>query len=162
MVIIVRLNDSDFLVDVGYAAPLLYPISLDLDEEFITAFGRDKFVIKPKDINSQTKLELFRDGDLMQEYLLNHENRNIEDFNEVINDSFRDDSTFMNCLLVSKYISGKYIMIHNFELIESDQRASKITKIKDKTELVNLVQEIFHISKNITSDVIDDLGLEKD
>lgn len=162
MVIIVNINNSDFLIDVGYGAPLFYPISLDLDEDFILKFGRDKFILKPKDKNSFSKLELVRDGKLVHGYSLNPESRKIEDFDNVINDSFKDESLFMNSLLVSKYVSGKFITIHNFELIESDQRASTVTKIANKEELVNLIHDIFKISRNITSDLIDDLKMTEE
>ncbi|MCF8297718.1 MAG: arylamine N-acetyltransferase, partial [Saprospiraceae bacterium] len=124
MAIIANINDSDFLIDVGYGVPLLYPISLDLDEDFTLRFGHDKYVIKPRNENLYTKLELIRDGKLIHGYLLNPEKRQIKDFDNVINSSFCEDSIFLNSLIVSKYISGKFIMINNFELIESDPRAS--------------------------------------
>ncbi len=154
MVIIVTISNQDFLVDVGFAAPFSYPIPLYLKSDHIISSGHDKYIFKPRDNKGLSRLEMFRNGILKHGYLVKPVAKNIEDFNKVISDSFKNASTFLNSLLITKYISGSFFTIHNLELIESKQYISSISQISNVDELSNLIKKIFNIPLSITREIM--------
>ena len=162
MVIIVTINYKNYFVDVGYAAPFLYPIPLYLKTEYIILAGRDKYIIKPQDNKGFSKLEMFRNDIQKHGYLIRPIAKKIENFNQVISNSYKDDSTFFNSLLITKYISGSFFTIHNMELIESKQNRSTIYQISDMDELANLIERIFNIPLSISREVFKNIKFSGD
>ena len=154
MVIIAAVNNQDFLVDVGYAAPFLYPIPLYSESDHIIWSSRDKYIIKPRDNKGFSQLEMYRNGNLKHGYIVKPVSKKIEDFNKAISDSFKNDSAFFNSILITKYISGSFYSIHNLELSESRQNNSCISKISDKNELCDLIDKIFNIPVPITREIM--------
>jgi hypothetical protein len=67
-------------VDVGYAAPFLVPLPLDLAHDQDIVWGRERYVLKPRDAAGRPRLELHRDGGLRHGYLVNPAPRRIEEF----------------------------------------------------------------------------------
>ena len=146
---IVSIDKKDFLVDVGYAAPFLKPIPLDLDEEYKIALGTDEYFVLPKSENGYSELRMFRNGRLKHGYTAKPYARSISEFETVITDSFRDTSTFLNAILLVRFKSNSSIVIHNFSLIETKDIHSKITKLKSKADLAEKIITHFAIPKNI-------------
>ena len=48
---IVTIDKHEFIVDGGYAAPFLIPLSRDLKTDFVINSGNEKYIVKPKDQN---------------------------------------------------------------------------------------------------------------
>jgi len=46
----ITIDGREYLVDTGYAAPLLEPIPRDLETDY-DKLGRDRYVLKPQDAN---------------------------------------------------------------------------------------------------------------
>jgi arylamine N-acetyltransferase len=119
MASVVCIDGREYLVDVGYAAPFLMPIPLDSGADYILRLGRDRYVLKPKNELGQSRLELYRDGSLKHGYLLKPMPRSIDDFQQVIADSFKPTATFLNSILLARFSQDRSLVIHNFTLIES-------------------------------------------
>ena len=65
---IVNIENHEFLIDTGYASPFSEPIPLYLSNDYIINTGIDRFIIKPKDNNKQSQIELYRNGKLIHGY----------------------------------------------------------------------------------------------
>ena len=162
MVIRVSLGNRDYLVDVGYAAPFIQPVPLYLKEDFSLVSGRNHYLFKPMDALGRTKLLMLRNGTVKHGYSINPEARNIGDFEQVIPESFRPDSTFFNSLLVTKYISGHFSTLHNLEYSEAKGAESKIFPLQDLHELSRFMELKFRIPSEITCKVLPELDLSGD
>ena len=107
MATFVRLDGRDLLVDVGYAAPFYDPLPLDQPAPKSFRFGRDAYVVHPRDAGGRTRLDLLRDGDRVHGYLLKPVPRTIACFRRVIRASYRDDATFMRSLLLVRFFDDQ-------------------------------------------------------
>ena len=162
MVVKVRLEDKDYLVDVGYAAPFIQAIPLHLSEDATVINGRDQYVFKPRNESGCTKLLMFRNGSYKHGYTVRPEARDIEDFKQVISESFSPDSTFFRSLLITKLISGRFCTLHNMEYMEARAEETKIHPIGDLEELIACIEDTFHIPVAITKQLLPGLNLTGD
>jgi len=88
--------------------------------------------------------------------------RRIEDFSEVITNSFRPDSTFLNTVLLTKYKSGCFCVLHNLEFIESTPGRSAVHQLSDLDAMVQRIENTFKIKQSITQDIITGIELTSD
>ncbi|MCX6155343.1 MAG: arylamine N-acetyltransferase [Candidatus Kapabacteria bacterium] len=147
--ITVDFSGTEYLIDVGYAAPFIEPIPLSLFQKYEITFGKFKYIINPKDSNNCTKVEMYWNDNLTHGYLLNSKSRNILDFNNVIKNSFNENSTFLNTILLTKYVSGKYIRINGLEYSQSNFENTLTVTLTNAEELADVIEEYFRIPKNI-------------
>jgi N-hydroxyarylamine O-acetyltransferase len=147
---IVEINHREYLVDVGYAAPFYYPKPLDLSKNYELVFGRDKYILKPKDKRNYSELQLIRDGRNKHGYIVKPHSRSITEFERVIEDSMKSTATFLNAVLLVKYGENSSVVIHNLSLIEIEDSNAIRVQFKDKDELVDQIYLKFSISKDIT------------
>jgi arylamine N-acetyltransferase len=158
LVNIVSLDDREFLVDAGYAAPFLAPLPRDLDEEYVISLGRERYVLNPRDGNGVSRLDLYRDGELVHGYTVKPIPRQIDHFAEVIKASFRDSATFMNSLLLVRLYPGRSVVIRNLSLIESDKSGYRIHELPGRDRLPAAVEEHFSIPREIVSEAVAELA----
>jgi arylamine N-acetyltransferase len=158
LVNVVRVDDRDFLVDAGYAAPFLKPMPLDLSQEWTCSLGRDRFVLSPRDDAGRSRLQMFRDGLPRHGYYLNPKPRRIEEFSGVIAHSFSDEATFMNALLMVRFSDNRSLAINNLEVIESIGLTLTISKIADKAALPSTIEQLFGIPAEIGVIAVNSLG----
>jgi len=163
MVSMVTVEGREYLVDAGYAAPFLAPLPRDLSQDHVIALGRDRYVLKPQDEEGRSRLEFYRNGQPKHGYIARPTPRPIEHFNSVIEDSFADHATFMNALLLVRFLSSsRSSVIHNLELIESHGTESRINRIDNRVELVRVVERHFEIPRTIVAEALADLGQFQD
>ena len=155
MASMVNIEGREFLVDVGYAAPFLWPLPRNLKTVYIIVLGRDRYVLKPQDAEGCSHLELYRDGILKHGYLAKPDPKKLEDFS--IKDTFREDATFMNSLLLARFFPDRSIVIHNLAVIESRGTKSRNYSLKDRDELGQAVEELFGIPHCIVNDAVGEL-----
>jgi arylamine N-acetyltransferase len=158
LVNMVSVEGREFLVDAGYAAPFLKPLPRDLNEDHIVAHGRDRYVLKPKGENGNSRLDLYRDGQLRHGYTAKPIHRKIEYFTRQIDQSFSSESTFMNSLLLVRLFPARSIVIHNLSVIESKGTDFHIHRLSDRVELPALVEEHFSIPREVVAAAISELG----
>jgi N-hydroxyarylamine O-acetyltransferase len=158
MVIMVNVDGREYLVDAGYGAPLLSPMPRDLATDYVVALGRDRYVLKPQDDGGRSRLELYRDGKLKHRYLAKPEARRIEEFRQVIAESFRPDATFLNSVLLTRFYSDRAVMIHNLTVVESHGSESMVRSLASRDQLVAAVEEHFDMPRAIVADAVHELG----
>ncbi len=155
---LVDLDGSQYLVDGGYAAPVLEPMSLDrtLDQEIRA--GRDRYVLKPRDTHGRSRLDHHRDGRLRHGYLVNPAPRRIEEFAGIIADSFRADATFMNALLVVRFSGHCSLTLRNLTLTEA-AAASWRSREVSRRELPLVIEQEFGIPRAIAGQALEGVEL---
>lgn len=162
LVILATVDGHEYLVDAGYGAPFLEPLPRDLNADHVVTLGRDRFVLKPQDAGSRSRLDMYRDGQLRHGYMVKPAARRIEDFAEVIANSFRPTATFLNSVLLTRFWQGRSIVIHNLTLVESEGRRSEILPLADRDELVTRIEEHFGMPHSIVADIVSGLGVLQD
>ncbi|MBZ5723047.1 MAG: arylamine N-acetyltransferase [Acidobacteriia bacterium] len=162
MVSIVQLDSREYLVDAGYAAPFLAPLPRDLGADYAIMLGRDRYVLKPQDAEGRSQLELYRDGVAKHGYRVKPAPRKIEDFQQVIADSFRASATFMNSVLLARFYPNRSVVIHNLTRIESQGTSSTMHSLENRDALIAQIEEHFGIPPNITAEAVGGLGLQED
>ncbi len=158
LVNIVTVDEREFLVDAGYAAPFLKPLPRDLKQDHVITLGRDRYVLKPKDKNGCSSMELHRDGQLKHGYTAKPIPRQIGHFARVIEESYRDSATFMNALLLVRLYTNRSIVIHNLSIIESEGPNYHIHRLAGRDELPTVVEKHFSIPLAIVSEAVAELG----
>jgi len=158
---IVNIENRDFIVDLGYAAPFLEPIPLDLPNDYTINMGVDRYIFKPQNSNKQSHLELYRNGKLIHGYWVNPKARKIDEFQQVIEESFNESSTFMNALLLTRFDSGNFIVINNMSIIRSSGKISKKYSIDTIEQLAVVINKYFHIPKSIIVESVDNLQMQE-
>jgi N-hydroxyarylamine O-acetyltransferase len=155
---LVSLDASQYLVDGGYAAPFLEPMCLDLTLDHVVPWGRDRYVLKPRDSDGRPRLEHHRDGRLRHSYRVNPAPRQIEEFAGVIADSFRADATFMNALLVVRFSEARSLTLRNLTLTEADAASWRSREV-GRHELPLVIEREFGIPRAIASEALDGVEL---
>jgi len=158
LVIRVLLDSREYLIDVGYAAPFDIPLPRDLHEDYVIRSGEDRYVLKPQDSGGRSRLEMYHDGVLKHGYIAKPEARSITEFSDVILDSFRYDSTFMNSILLTRFLEDRFIIIHNLTLTKTCGEVYEQRVLADRDELTQAVDELFGIPAHITAGVVQKLG----
>jgi len=155
---IIAVDGREYLVDTGYAAPLLEPIPRDLTVDYEMTLGRDRYVLAPQDADRCSRLDLYRDGALRHGYLVRPVPRTIEDFSEVIAGSFRPDATFLNSLLLARFYSDASMVIHNQTLIQSEKNHSSVRVLANHGELIAAIEKHFGMPNEIVAEAVSQLG----
>jgi arylamine N-acetyltransferase len=162
LVIKVMLEEKEYLVDVGYAAPFIQPIPLFLKEDYEIVSGRNRYVVEPRDHAGCTRILMYRNEKPKHGYTVKPEARNFADFQQVILKSFQADANFLNSILITKYMAGRFCTLHNLEYSEATGSKRTLHQILHTDELANKVEEVFAIPAAITRKVLDGLELSGD
>jgi len=158
LVNMVTLDGREYLVDGGYGAPLLKPIPLDLGEDYAVEPGNERYVLSPRDNRGYSHMGHYRDGQLIHGYTAKPIGREISYFLEVIRDSFSDKSTFMNGLAIIRFYPNRSLAIRNFNLIESEGRNIKISKMGGREELLRVAKEVFSVPPEVLTDAMNEIA----
>ena len=159
---IVDLNGSEYLVDGGNAAPFLEPIPRDTGSDYSITSGNSVYNLKPADNMGRSEMQLFRNGELIHNYIAKPEPRNIDYFTDVIIDSFSPGSTFMNAVLLTRFNENKSVVIHNYTVIETENSSYKKSKLKSRAELTNAINVRFGIPAEFSIQAISTIARFKD
>ena len=157
MVSMVTVDEGEYLVDVGYAAPFSAPLPRQLKEDHVVALGNDRYVLKPQDAEGCSRLEMYREGTYKHGYTAKPAPRGLDDFRDVIAASFAADATFMNSLLLAHFYPDSGVVLHNLTATESTGLHSTTRDLVDRSQLISEVEKLFGIPGSIVADVVQDL-----
>jgi len=150
---IVRLENLEFIVDGGYAAPFFEPLPACLTNDYIINFGLEKYIVKPKDETDRTRVEQYYEGKLQHWYTVKPEPRKIEDFDNVIRNSFSVDAVFMNAIRITRFSEKGAMILKNQYLTKTVYNESSIIKIH-LDEIPSTIQENFGIPSSVIKKAI--------
>jgi arylamine N-acetyltransferase len=158
---IVNIENREFLVDAGYAAPFSKPLPLDLADDYIIHQGTDRYVLKPRNDNAYSRIELYRNGALKHVYTISPKARKIDEFQQVIKESFQEGSTFMNALLLARFDHDTFIVIHNMTYSEYRGIVSETSSLDTVEQLISVIQDRFGIPGPIIHESMEGLQMQK-
>lgn len=161
IVSIVKIDRHEFIVDVGYAAPFMQPLPRYLKKDYKFTFGYEKYVLKPQDKTGCSKIEQYVKGELKHGYKAKPIPRNINFFRNVIEDSYRDDATFMNAVVIVKFLKNGSVVLRNFSLIQTLDNKVTVKKL-NPDDLPSVIENSFGIQKSIAVEAMSVLGELKD
>ncbi len=156
--IAVRAGGRDLLVDVGYGAPFLRALPRDAAEDVVVRFGRDRYVLRPRDGRGRSRLDMYRDDELLHGYLFKPVPRPVEHFDGVVRDSFRPEATFMNAVDLVRHWDDRSVVIYNFAVIRSTADGFAVERLPDRDALVDAIEAEFGIPAAVARDAIAGLG----
>jgi arylamine N-acetyltransferase len=158
IVIIVKINNQDYLVDAGNAAPFFDPIPLSIKDSFQITRGGESYVFEPGEIPGTITMKHYRNGTLKYFYTVNPEPKNIDYFHPAITDSFKTDAVFMNSVYLAKMSKDVSVTLHNFTLTKSEGKITEIVKLENWEGVIEKIVNIFSISENIITAAIDGIN----
>jgi len=156
LISMVKIDEHEYIVDGGYAAPFLKPLPRDFPGDYIISAGREKYIIKPKDETGGTKVEQYYDGKLQHWYTAKPQPRKIDEFRKVIEDSYRDDATFMNALRITRFSENGSLVLKNLLLTETNGLKSEIIKII-RNKIPAVVREKFGMPEELVREAVSGL-----
>jgi arylamine N-acetyltransferase len=162
IVTVLRLQRREYLIDVGYAAPFYEPLPRDLDRDLEVQFGSARYVLHPRDELGRSRMDLLRDGKVIHGYTASPVPRELAHFDEVISDSYRSSATFMNAVVVERFLPDRSIRIHNLSLSESSRHRTTVTRLADRDELVAAIEGHCGMPGELVREAIEDVSLEGD
>ena len=162
VVSVVRLEGREYLVDVGYGAPFFEPIARDLDQELEIVFGKNRYVLHPQDGQGRSRMDHFRDGELIHGYVVTPTPRGVDHFAEVIRHSYSNEATFMNVVVVERFFPERSVRFHNLTLTESTPNGATTTQLANKEELIQAIERHCGFPGEIIREAIDDIALKAD
>jgi N-hydroxyarylamine O-acetyltransferase len=151
MVNVVVISGRRYLVDVGYAAPFLSPLPLDLAEDHEIAWGGARYVLKPAEDDGRSRLETYRDGALVHGYVVNPAPRRIGEFAGVVAESFSDRAVFMHALLVARFFPRRSVTLRNLTLTEAGPASAPRVRVLGREELPGVIEREFGIPRDVAS-----------
>jgi arylamine N-acetyltransferase len=161
IVSMVKIEGRDFIVDGGYAAPFTEPLPRDLKENYIITFGDEKYILNPRDESGYSKLEQYYKGELKHGYTAKPKPCKIDRFRNVIEDSYRDEATFMNAVMIARFYENGSDVLRNLTLIRTD-RNEVTTEIIQRNEIAAVAEKYFGMSRQIVDEAVNELLKLKD
>jgi arylamine N-acetyltransferase len=158
---IVTIDKKEFIVDGGYAAPFLQPLPRYLYTDFVINNGNDRYIVNPQDENGRTKVEQYSEDKLQHWYTANPKPRKIEDFRNVIEDSYEDHSTFMNAVRVERFTENGSVSLRNLILTETTDNNTSTIKI-NREDIPIVVLEKFGMPESLVNEAVKSIKEIKD
>ncbi len=162
VVTIVRLGGREHLVDVGYGAPFYAALPRDLASDFEIPFGDCRYILKPQDEAGRSRLTALRGDGELHGYLAKPAAREIGHFRDVMADSYRETSTFMNAVVVARFFPGRSVRIHNLSLTESTAAGATTTPLEDRDALIQAIEAHAGIPADIVREATEGVRLDGD
>lgn len=156
----VTVEGREFLIDAGYAAPFVTPLPRDLPHDVEVALGRDRYVLRPQDAQGRSRMDLYRDNELVHGYTAKPIARYLEYFDTTIRDSFKPTSVFMSSLLLVKIHSAtRTTAVRNLTVIESEGDSFSVEHLPDPSVLPETIEQHFGIPAAMVATATEGLDL---
>ena len=149
----------EWLVDAGNAAPFLVPLPLDLDRPHEVRWGDSCWLLRPRDGEGRSSVEVWHHGEHVHGYTLKPGQVAPETFDRVVRDSFRPQATFMNAVLLVRCHPRRLVRILNLEVTRATRTRSSTAALADRDAFVAAVEREIGIPARITAAAI--AGIER-
>jgi arylamine N-acetyltransferase len=162
LVSVVRLDSRDYLVDVGYAAPFFEPMPLDADGALEIRWGRSRYVLRPRDLDGRSRMDLYRDGELIHGYTVDPRPREAEHFEAEIRESYSESATFMKVAVVERFFEDRSMRYHNFKVTESRPDSSRSITLPNREALATAIASGTGMALEVVQSTLAGLPLDGD
>jgi N-hydroxyarylamine O-acetyltransferase len=153
LISIVKMEDKEYIVDGGYAAPFLNPLPRDLKEDHVITSGNEKYIIKSKDELGRTTVEQYNEENFQHWYTAKPEERKIDDFRKVIENSYADDAVFMNAVRITRFSENGSLVLRNLQLTELIGLKTLVSEIPLEN-ISEVIQDKFGIPAEKVSEAV--------
>lgn len=157
--LLVHLDGREYHVDVGYAAPLFEPVPRDLDREFEARLGNERWVLQPRDESGRSRMDHYRDEERIHGYVAKSAPRDLKYFREIIADSYRHDSTFMNHLRIVRFAGDTSLGLSDTTLVRAEGERVVATRLAGRAALLQTIEECFGIAPSVAREALAVLNL---
>ena len=162
LVNVVRVEEREFIVDVGYGAPFLKPLPRDLSIDYITFLGEGRYVLSPIDGAGWSLLTFYEDNIARHGYRVNPKPRDIHEFSHVVADSFRSSATFMNAILLVRFDENSSLVLRNKTLTESNGAAMQKRTLEFLDDVIDVIERRFGIPAAMSAVALEGLSFNQD
>ncbi|MBI5471444.1 MAG: arylamine N-acetyltransferase [Ignavibacteriae bacterium] len=162
VVSIVKVEGREYIVDAGYGAPFLDPLPRHLPLDHVISHGDDRYVLHPQDSLGHSRLVFYQNGTERHGYRVNPKPRGIQEFSQVVADSFRPEATFMNAVLLTKHAPDFSVVLRNLTCTEIRGEAARITTLRTTDELVAAIADHFSIPASVSRIALEGLSFRAD
>jgi arylamine N-acetyltransferase len=152
---VVTIGGNEAIVDIGFGAPFLHPIPRDSTTDITLQSGSLRYVLKSKDNEGHSRLEIYRNGQLLLGYILKPVARKLDDFADVIARSYADSAPLLSNLLIVRFFAQGAVRLRNNAITEVHGYESRTRKLTAKDEIKTAIVNYFGMPANITGAVID-------
>jgi arylamine N-acetyltransferase len=154
---VVTADGGEFLVDVGYGAPLRAPLPLDSAAPVSVSLGPERWELHPRDASGRSRLDHRRDGVVVHGYTVDPRPRRSEHFAAVIARSFRSDALFLNCLRILRHGPERSVSVRDREVTVITGGTVRATTLPSREALRDVVAVLLQIPEAVTDAALDAL-----
>jgi len=159
VVIFARAERREYLIDVGYGAPFYEPLPRDSDVDHVVCFGRERYVLRPRDRRGRSGVDHCREGELIHGYLAKPTPREPGYFDEIVRASYADTAMFMNALRLIRFLDGRSVSITNESFIERTVDEIHIARLPSMNAVVEAVELEFGMPGEIVRQATEGMEL---
>lgn len=158
MVNVVTIDGREFVVDVGFGTPFLEPLPRDKKTDVVLDYGADKYILKPADSEGRSRLEVIHGGRAVHGYLLKPAARQAGYFGEVVARSYADTATFLNRLMIARFIDDEHYVLRNNTLTVSRPDSFQKRQFESRQDIVAAVVEHYGMPSDIVTEVVNHIS----
>ncbi len=126
----------------------------DLARDLEITWGRDRYVLRPRDELGRSRLDLYQGGKSRHGYLAKPAGRDPAYFRQASVDSFRPDALFMNTFLLRRFEPDRCLTLQNRRLVESTMDRAVVHELAGDAEVVAVARERFGVPAEIVTEVL--------
>jgi arylamine N-acetyltransferase len=160
-VIFVRIEQRDYLVDVGYGAPFYEPLPRDAARDHDIFFGGERYVIRPRDEQGRSRVDHYREGERIHGYVAKPTPRRPDHFSAIVRDSYADTAMFMNAIRMIRFLDRRSVSISNESLIERRRAAIDMVKLSNMEAVVDAIVQHFGMPREIVEQATAGFDLDR-
>lgn len=158
---VVTLEDSPWLVDVGYGAPFFAPLPLATADPVVMTRGGFTYVLHPQDSRGRSRLDQQRDGEVVHGYVVNPQARDPREFTDVVVDSYRPDSPFLNQLRIIRHRPGRSASLRGVTARLNIHGQEREQDLAGRADVRRFVAEEFGIAAAPLDEALDWLDMRR-
>ena len=130
----VRIDSRAYHVDVGYGGPFREPISLDR-LPFEIAEGENRYLFAREPQGEGYEMAVFSRGERVHGYIVHGPPRPLDFFTPAMQNSFRSDAAFLNCLRICRFFDDHSVTLLNSELTINHGTAAERRQLNSLAEV---------------------------
>jgi arylamine N-acetyltransferase len=142
----VRLDGTDYHVDVGYGAPLYEPIRLDC-LPYAVEWGRCRYVVDTSGRHGEFVMSHYEDGQRKHGYVVHPPARDAGFFLPIVLASFEPGRTFMRCLRIVRFFDDYSVDLRDRVLTISRPGSNDETRLDTPAQLRKAFDDVLRMPR---------------
>jgi len=157
LVNLVTLDDRDYLVDVGFAAPLRHPMPLDEDHDQTVELGTERWVLRPRNADGRSRFDHFHGDEIIHGYTIKPEPRRLSEFATVVDHSFRPEAPFLSRLRAVRHRPDQSVMVRDATVTAVREGVLRERTLPHRTALRDVLTILLGIPPHMLDEAMNNL-----